>query len=235
MRALPFFVACVLATGCFEPQYVDGGLKCATGGLCPEGMACYSGACWTHAPVVSVDAAAPDTISAADALVEALPTVRYLDQPCDPINAGTAARSDNCAGGLVCVDGNTGATCMRRCSSNAECGDAACEPRSPDTSQATVALVCGPPTATCDPVAYTGCPAGRTCYLSGARTVCETSSGDGQQTSCIYSRDCLPGYACAAAGPGAGRCLAVCLSSSPTCPGISNCHSAQGYVYGYCY
>lgn len=230
MRAL---LLASLVASCYSPQYVDGGLKCAPGGLCPEGMACYSGACWTHSPIVTGDGAAPDVV-APDSAGETIPTVRFVGQPCDPSNVGTSARTDNCAGGLVCVDGNAGSTCFKRCASNVDCGDAVCEQRQVDVTTGASQLVCGPSASPCDPVARTGCSTGETCYLSSARTVCETTSGDGQQTSCIYSRECLPGYTCATSGPGAGRCFPVCAVVGGACPGVLSCQAASG-SYSYCF
>lgn len=222
----------LLLVGCFDPHYVDGGLRCAPGGECPEGFACYSGACWSHEPPVTPT---PDaSVPAVDgATPEAPALVRYLGQPCDAINAGTARRSDNCAGGLTCVDGNAGATCMRLCSSNSTCGDATCELRRVDANTGATASVCGPTATTCDPVARAGCPGGTTCFLQGARTICETTSGDGQQSSCLYSRECLPGYTCAASGAGAGRCFPACATTDPTCPYPAACQSSAS-AWSYC-
>lgn len=224
----------VLVAGCYNPQVEDGGLKCAVGDRCPMGMGCYSGLCWYHQPLASSDAGVTETGAARDAVAEAVPVVRFLDQPCDPVNAGTDGRTDNCSAGLVCVDGNVGSTCMKRCAANSECGDAMCEQRRVDTTLATTAQVCDPATATCDPVAPTaGCVTG-VCYLSNARTVCETSSGDVAGGSCLYSRECIPGYTCATSGPRAGRCVPVCRGIAGACPAGLTCSAAADEL-GYCF
>lgn len=223
-------VALAFFTGCFDPQYGEGTLHCAAGGECPSGYACYDSLCYSHEPITTTDAGR-DVQSRADNSTEAAPTLaRQLDEPCDVLNARTTSRSDNCAGGLICVEGNAGATCMTLCRSNAECGAALCEQRRLDPVAATTALVCGRPSVACDPTQpSTSCSPNRVCYLDHDRTICETQSGDNTNGSCLYARDCLPGFTCA---EGLGRCL-------PTCAPDGVCGIGQtcrvGTLWGYCF
>jgi hypothetical protein len=39
-------IAFLLLAGCFNPDYGDGTLQCAPGGVCPDGYACISGRCY---------------------------------------------------------------------------------------------------------------------------------------------------------------------------------------------
>lgn len=55
-------------------------------------------------------------------LPEVGPVLRMLGETCDARNPGTAQRSDNCAPGLVCIDGNTQSLCFKICTNNSECG-----------------------------------------------------------------------------------------------------------------
>ena len=172
--------------------------------------------------------------------------LRNLGETCDVTNAGTALRTDNCLPGLLCVAGDTDKICMKLCRGDADCPTGVtCESRQIERPGAFLAMVCGLPTATCDPasgVVATGCPAGRTCYLirtsSGDRTVCDISSGEGTNAaSCTAPFDCLPGWTCPSAGPGAARCRPVCthdaLSSSAGCPIGLTCQTT-GTTYDLC-
>lgn len=230
-------IAVLLLSGCFSPQYQEGILHCAANGQCPEGYRCYSTLCYTHEPVVvTPDASMPE--AGPDVIPEAPMTKRQLDDPCDVFNARTVDRADNCDVGLVCVEGNA-TICMQVCHDIAgECGQARCEQRQLDPLGAATALVCGRPTAACDPTIAigptNGCASGRVCYLDGTRTICDTQSGDRQNVSCLYSRDCLPKYTCAVDGPGGGHCEVACMGSGGACPGGLSC-LVMGDALGYCF
>lgn len=237
----------MVAPGCYRPSIVDGGLFCGPGTSCPEGFMCVLEHCYR----AGADASRPDTspetradgspdntnVDAGSERVDAgggRPE-RGLGETCDPINAGTSNRSDNCAAGLVCVDGNVGSLCFERCTMGDPCASGtACERRQIEIGGPNV-MVCGLPATICSPVAPpAGCLPQRTCYLRGGVTICEISSGElPQQTACSYSRDCLPGTTCAT-GPGAGYCRRVCSGTSP-CPSALTCQMSGNAAYGYCY
>jgi hypothetical protein len=173
----------------------------------------------------------------------AAPT-RALGETCDPSNAGTPMRSDNCQRGLACVDGDMGAICLKLCRGDGDCTDGArCEQRKLDSQGTVMASVCGLPATSCTPTmgaANPGCPGKQVCYLvetdaaEGDRTICEISAGQGKQmTSCTYARDCFPGLTCATTGAGAGRCWPVCTLPGGSCPGVLTCQPV-GKTYGYC-
>lgn len=168
--------------------------------------------------------------------------VHGLGESCNPFNAGTANRTDNCATGLVCLDGNSAKTtqCFKRCSVSADCDGAACETRRIEAATTATAKVCALPPAVCDPIVNAGqCPNDANCYLTTAtQTTCETTSGEGDRTtSCTYSRDCLPSLTCATQGQGARHCYPTCSVASPHCPSSSTfCQpTTAGATYSYCY
>lgn len=173
-----------------------------------------------------------------------LTSVHLLGEPCDATNAGTPQRSDNCLAGLVCIDGNVGGTCLKLCRVDADCDTGTtCERRRVESSQPLFASVCGLPNTICNPTgtATLGCPANRVCYLegtsaSGDRTVCDISSGGGLiNSSCTYSRDCIPGATCPKVGPGVSRCEVVCAHNGApaNCPSGTSCQMF-GSTYDYC-
>ena len=200
---------------------------------------CQTGCCPEQKCTALNMAATDGTLAATLGCSPAAP-VRDLGEPCDPGNAGTPTRFDNCRSGLACVDGDMGAFCLKLCRGDVDCGDGIrCEQRRLDTQGTTVVSVCGLPATDCTPTTISGCPAQRTCYLvdtnaSGDRTICDISAGQGKQmTSCRYARDCFPGYTCATSGPGVGRCWPVCTLPGGNCPGVFTCQNV-GKTYGYC-
>ncbi|MBC8133009.1 MAG: hypothetical protein H7X95_08520, partial [Deltaproteobacteria bacterium] len=94
---------------------------------------------------------------------------RGLGDTCDPVNAGTAQRSDNCAPGLTCIEGNNGSICFKLCRGDADCNPGTkCEQRAVEAAAGSyVASVCGLPKTPCDPTfnPLSGCPSPRICYL----------------------------------------------------------------------
>lgn len=237
---LKILVSSLCLVGCFSPSIEDGGFACGRGDTCPQNYYCAQSRCWSYygpgPEPITPDAGSADVVSA-DLGVDSVSTpevaqpLRLLGETCDPRNAGTAQRTDNCAVGLVCIDGNTQSVCFKRCTDSAECGQASCENRSPEPGAAEVS-VCGLPAATCSPRDLASCPGQRACYLSENRTVCEITTGDNVRMACTYSRECLPGYACAT-GAGAGYCRQMCDDVS-LCPTGTTCRPVVG-VLGYCY
>jgi hypothetical protein len=220
--------------GCFNPDIHNGGLACGPGGSCPEGFVCSSGACYNRLPTAPTVDAAVGTGGSDGQTVEVGQSLIRIGDSCDLIMAGGVV-TDRCVPGSVCVEGNVWHICMAVCSTSQDCtGGAVCERRRRAQTSAAEVSVCGLPTVTCNPIAgvVSGCPSGRYCYVDAPRTVCEITSGDGQQSPCLYSRDCLPGYLCAADGPGAGRCYPACTAGS-TCPRMTTCSAMTGL--GYCF
>lgn len=171
--------------------------------------------------------------------------IRRLGDPCDPKDAGTERRSDNCAAGLACIEGNNGSMCLKLCRGDADCDPGIkCEQRGIEAGTGSyVASVCGLPHTPCDPTLgpISGCPSSRICYLvtsdrlNGDTTICEISSGENKNLSCKYSRECLIGYTCAATGPGAGYCRPTCSHAMvPICPPGLACQNF-GKTYDYCF
>ena len=229
--------------GCFNPHVKEGGFACGPGGACPSGQQCYSGSCWSAQPTAFVrdsglDIPATDLPTVEDPADEhpeaedpavgvdpaPTPNVRMLGETCNPSNVGFANRSDDCASGLVCVQGNFGATCFALCAPG--------EKRYIDPGGPTAA-VCTLAESPCDPIAMTGCPVGRACYISGGSTICETQTGEGvRQAACSYPRDCFPGLTCAT-GLGFGYCQYACSASAGCARGT--CQITAGATFGYCF
>lgn len=233
------FLLSLCTVSCFNPSYDDGGFVCVPGGSCPQGYSCLQGHCWNdNGPgpaLVVLDAGVPDATPDAGmdstSPPEVAPVLRQLGETCDPRNAGTALRSDNCAAGLTCIDGNSQSLCFKRCVADAECGQASCEERSPEPNALPV-RVCGLAPTTCSPTNVGSCANQRICYISGALTICEISSGDNIRMACTYSRECFPGYTCAT-GVGAGYCRQAC-SATGLCPTGTTCQLVTDTM-GYCY
>lgn len=232
----------LLFAGCFSPRYEDGGFTCGTDSGCPSGQACYVGRCWfQRAPLDSgvadelAEAGSPE--GGRDAIPEVLfvSPPRQLEQTCSPSNRGTPNRTDDCAAGLVCVDGNGPSLCLRNCDDPTVCDQGPCEQRQVEIDGPLV-NVCGLGSQTCDPVHQNqppACPAGRICYVAAGTTICEFQSGDKRSTACSYARECLPGFTCPADGLGSGYCRRICNDVVPCDQGT--CQPIAGSAFGYCY
>ncbi len=202
MRAL--LVTPLVFVSCFSPAYEEGGLACGPGGACPGSQTCRAdNRCWsgTGPTVVFVERdagaeAAPQVEAGVEhapqveAGVEHAPLVRQVGESCDPANVGLPNRSDDCATGLVCVQGNMGSTCFKLC---ADGESRLTDPGGPS------AVVCPLAPSACDPVLLSGCPPFWVCYRQAGVVGCDPQSG-GQRPreACTYSRDCLPGLECVA-------------------------------------
>lgn len=209
------------------------------GGACDP--VCQTGCC-TDQKCTALSSGMADSTTASLGCAK-LDAGRNLGDTCDVKNAGTAARSDNCLAGLLCVTGNSDSICFKMCRNDMDCaGGAKCEMR-PIEPKRNLASVCGLPTSTCDPTDKAICPDKRTCYLitpdkdTGDRTVCDISSGGkGNGASCTYAFECFPGWTCPATGAGAGRCQPVCAhsgTSAGVCPPNLTCQT-KGKDYDIC-
>jgi hypothetical protein len=215
-------MALLLVVGCYAPRLSEGGFSCP-GGSCPSGQTCFSGQCYRHEPPRA------DGGPAETGQPDLPPIKRAVGEPCLGMSVG-GIQTDDCVAGATCVSGNVQSICLATCANDQGCSaGVSCENRNGMS-------VCGLPAATCDPltpVAATGCPSGRICYLEDTRTICEIASGEGQRVPCLYSRECLPGFTCATVGPGVGRCQQVCSPAS-ICSGRSSCMLTSGQL-GYCF
>ena len=221
--------------GCYRPSITDGNLFCGPGSSCPEGFACMENHCYRSGSRQEGGSERPPVDSGAEA---GGGSKHGLGESCDPVNAGTPNRTDNCEEGLVCVQGNMGYQCFKRCSGTADCDGAACESRRIEVGSTAAVMVCALPPTKCDPtLEVSPCPNNGICYLtSPTETTCETTSGEGIRTACKYSRDCLYKFTCATQGPGARYCYPTCSTAAPNCPANTVCQpTTAGATYSYCY
>jgi hypothetical protein len=191
MRTL---VVLLCFASCFSPAYDEGGFICGPGGSCPSPQTCrFDNHCWAGvgpalpAPI-EPDAGAADVVEV-EVPVEHAPIIRQLGESCSPMYVGLENRSDDCAIGLVCVQGNRGSSCFRLCAGG--------ENRAIDPGPGgPVAMVCPLSPVACDRVSDIGCQPGWACYRQSGIISCDPQSG-GQRLreACTYSRDCLPGLA----------------------------------------
>jgi len=182
---------------------------------------------------------------------------RAVMQDCmEPISPGTAAQTDNCGPGLVCVDqGCAFPRCFQFCKNDGDCPTSACS-RDLGTTAPSTQKVCEVPFAdTCVPLPQnSGCgPAssGMACYLSStnpSHTICDCPFNALMANQpCMRSRDCVRGLVCVDKGNGATpTCLQVCKLSNngSDCPSVTpgSCHPYTGIpggqaphpTYGYC-
>jgi hypothetical protein len=166
-----------------------------------------------------------------------------LYDACEPINAGSPGRSDNCLPGLVCITGNTLSLCFKLCVTSSDCeAGGTCERRVlDDSSNGREASVCSLPPQQCDPLNPTAPPCGnsRTCYLvhsdqaAGDTTICDIRTGALTNGSCNASRDCLPKFTCPDQGAGVGHCQRVCgiAPGSTACPLGTTCQTGNEHAY----
>jgi hypothetical protein len=160
-------------------------------------------------------------------------------EACDPSAEGSAAQTDNCAPGLVCLTDGCGNRCYTFCKVDADCPGSFC---SRDVGSGV--KVCDVPTKACNPIKNNGLPDGcgtdtdtLGCYLSPTvtdRTFCDCPfKGQSANSSCTVSRDCFAGLVCAGAGP---LCRPACslAPGSTDCPG-GTCVKLNGSTkFGYC-
>jgi hypothetical protein len=166
---------------------------------------------------------------------------KQLGEGCNPSSLGTAAQTDDCAPGLVCVNDACNARCYKFCKTDLDC------PMSTCTRDAGGGVkICDVQAVTCNPVKMNGGTAGcmgqtQGCYLSPVvkdRTFCDCPMGAGNTNSaCMFSRDCFPGLVCVdALGTGSSTCLPVCSvpNGSADCLGGTCNPLNKSTKYGYC-
>jgi len=163
-------------------------------------------------------------------------------QPCTIVNGGTAAQTDVCAPGLVCLEDACGGTgfgrCFKFCRNDDDCPESQCsKPLTGSTWR-----VCDVPNMdTCNPTpSNSGCVGGQGCYIAisrPTRTVCDCPGSKTANEDCFGSRSCFPGLLCVDPTGGAATiCLRVCQLSKngSDCPGGTpgSCHMYSGNTGG---
>jgi hypothetical protein len=171
-------------------------------------------------------------------------------QSCTINGIGTAAQTDACAPGLVCLEDACGGggglgRCYKYCRVDADCPDSQCYRALPGGLR-----VCDVYNVdTCNPtVAQTGCGTGQGCYIAIARpshTVCDCPGDKNANSFCEGSRSCFPGLLCVDPNGSGAICLKVCeLSlSGADCGALGSCRPYSGNTggamthpkYGYCF
>ena len=142
--------------------------------------------------------------------------------PCTLAPTDGGLSYDTCRQGLFCkdgpaADGGTGFFCRRLCHATPECGDAAeCNTVLRLEGTVELPLVCGPPSARCDPFGES-CASPLSCYPSTSGPVCAGSGTRREGEACEFSNQCTPGSACVNTGSGL-TCRPVCRpNGTPAC------------------
>ncbi|HVU52814.1 MAG TPA: hypothetical protein VHL80_19165 [Polyangia bacterium] len=163
-----------------------------------------------------------------------------LGEGCNYASLGTAAQTDDCMPGLVCLQDACASRCYRFCKTDADCPLSTCSRNAGGGVK-----VCDVQSTTCNPVKNngmpTGCPAeAQGCFLlpNGTdTTLCDCPGASPPNTLCGNSRDCFPGLVCVdVGGTGSAICRPACglATSAMDCPG-STCTAIKGSKkYGYC-
>jgi hypothetical protein len=255
-------VAALAGGGCFNPKIVDGGLRCADGGACPEGFTCAVDGTCKKGPTTCQPGSPPVTpLCTADPGTDCDP-ICQTRCPCGRCNLdgtmlkcvppGTKKRgdicnpaADDCAPGNVCLsDCDKIARCYRFCGKGGINHDELCDgqacnfPVNDTSGNPTDLMVCPPPIVQCDP-SGDGSDCGSTslgCYLDGTRTVCDCRGKNQPGASCGVFNSCIAGYRCisiATVNNGAPTCLQTCTLGGTDCPS-GTCTSAGGGSFGFC-
>ena len=172
---------------------------------------------------------------------------KVMDDCTDPIEPGTAAQTDNCGPGLVCIVEGCFPRCFQFCKGDGDCPTSAC---TRDIGSLTSGpKVCEVPFMdACVPLPggqNTGC-GGTTsttaCYISSTNpthTICDCPFNALPANSpCTRTRDCIRGLACVDRGTGAmPTCLQVCRLTDNglnDCPAhtAGSCHPYFGFPVG---
>jgi hypothetical protein len=165
---------------------------------------------------------------------------KALGEGCNPASVGTAAQTDDCMPGLVCVQDACSNHCFRFCKSDADCPLSTCS-----RVIGGGVKVCEVQRTTCNPVKNNGMPSGcpaaaQACFIipdGSDATLCDCPGDSPANAQCTLSRDCFPGLVCVdIGGTGSGICRPACgLATGATdCPGTT-CTKIKGSTkFGYC-
>jgi hypothetical protein len=173
--------------------------------------------------------------------------VRQAGESCTIVSGGSAAQTDNCAAGLVCIQASCGASCFKFCRVDADCPGSECSRTLTGGTQ----KYCDVPAVTCNPVALlnggvTGCPAAaQGCYLSATvpdETRCDCPFAEQREgDDCTVSRQCLRGLVCAdPTGQNHFVCARACKLNVPAgmqngCAAPTTCLPIKtSKTYGFC-
>jgi hypothetical protein len=173
-----------------------------------------------------------------------LPALRpkMLGEGCNPSSPGSAAQTDDCAPGLVCLQDACSQRCYHFCKTDADC------PLSTCTRDAGGGVkVCDVQAATCNPIKNNGMPSGcpgdaQRCFLVSNspvldRTVCDCPGAGPPNSQCTFSRDCFPGLVCVdVGGTGNAICRPVCslAAGANDCVATTCTPYKQSKKFGFC-
>ena len=187
----------------------------STGPLAGGGGACSESPCKLAAPQCGCPAGQACSLDQGVVACQT-PGTAGVTQACSP---------GQCAAGLVCVGGASGA-CGQFCETDADCSSLGgiCGIDLVDGTGTLIpnASVCS---VTCDVTTSTGCPAGTACQIqreaTGSRwlTTCTSAGSKGPGEMCVASfRECRPTLACLATSQGGQpTCLPYCFVGETTC------------------
>ena len=125
-------------------------------------------------------------------------------------------------------DGGTVFSCRKLCHATPTCGDSSeCNTVLRLEGTPELPLVCGPPSARCDPFAQ-DCTSPLSCYPSTSGPVCAGSGTRREGESCDFSNQCAPGSSCVNAGGGFLTCRPLCkVGGTPACA-TGTCREISG-------
>lgn len=247
-------LAASLGLGCYNPNIVEGGLKCAPDRVCPDDFQCASdGRCYRRVDAGRDTGAAICTSPTPAALCSRDPGAGACDPACNAgctcgwcgiDSNGVAAcltgtpgtktvgevcdpsHTSDCQLGLRCRSESCGGVgrCYKFCDSNADC------PTQGTSCSVSGGTLCSLPDPGCDPVTMMGCPSGFACYPTGNTAYCDCAGSVPGGGSCMFTHDCVAGYGCV--GPSnAAICKKVCKANTD-CGAVGICTPAG--TYGYC-
>jgi hypothetical protein len=250
--ALGLGLAVVSALACFRPNVASGGLTCAPGNVCPDGLECalVDNRCYEHDAGPVCNSPPPqklcDPASSGGACDPTCQTgcacgrCTVVNEVATCLTPGNKKRgelcnltADDCEAGFGCVADECGGIgrCARFCVTNDDCRDG--------LTTCSVGLgggfrACGSPPVMCDAMLGYGCPKSLFCYYQdGAdRTFCECPGSQEEADRCTFYNDCIPGYTCVTI-TGVTTCRRLCTSTGNECTAPQTC-SPLGDVYGYC-
>ena len=242
------------AIGCYNPQIVDGGLRCAPGNVCPENFRCASNGrcyrgdagidreikptCTSVTPDASTCSRAPATGQACNPACESGCSCGW----CSVVNGaatcvmgtpGTKQIGDlcdptktaDCAPGLACHAECGKGRCYKYCETSADC------PTGAACNAAGGTLCSQQQDSTCNPVTMSGCPSGYGCYPTGSTPYCDCAGTVAPGAPCSVTRECTPGNGCVGTASSPAVCQKVCKTTTD-CNGSGNCTLVG--MYGYC-
>ncbi len=152
--------------------------------------------------------------------------------PCNLAPNDGGLTYDTCQRGLFCkderaADGGTAFFCRKLCHATPQCGASGeCNTVVRLEGSTELPLVCGPPSARCDPFGQ-DCTSPLSCYPSTSGPVCAGSGTRREGEACDFSNQCAPGSTCVNAGSGL-TCRPLCQpGGTPACT-TGTCRALDG-------